>query len=70
MAPAVTVNDATIRGHIPISGGVEVGYQVCPKRNELSLTLANTGIDSLKSVMMIPTRKTSEANARVAKVHS
>jgi hypothetical protein len=69
MAPAVTANDAATRGHIPNSGGLKVGYQLCPNKNEFSLTWVKTGNDSLRRVRIMPTRKTSEVKARVAKIH-
>jgi hypothetical protein len=69
MAPVVTANEAATRGHIPSSGGSEVGYQLCPNRNESGLTWVKTGRASLTRVRIMPTRKRIEVKARIVKTY-
>jgi hypothetical protein len=65
----VTKTDAKIRGSMPNSAGLLVGYQLLPISAAVNLYWEKKGRDSLSRVRIIPMIKTSDAKASMAKIH-
>jgi hypothetical protein len=63
----VTAMDATIRGKMPKSGGLDVGYQYFPKIKSFIETILKTGKPSMKRNNIIINRMAKEAKATLKK---
>ena len=64
---SVTARDATIRGKMPKSGGLEVGYQYLPNTNWNTETFSKIGRPSMNKKTMIMHNMAMDASATLKK---
>jgi len=64
---SVTAIEATIKGKIPKSGGLEVGYQYLPKMKSVTVTFLKIGMPSVNKKSMIMKSMANEASATLKK---